>query len=349
MKEFAIQNSDTDQLFSQLKECLQGQFKKTWGESFLEFNTDLGEGSLRAIDFDWGVSLIDFELKFNEEMKLVFNSTKSAPIEFIFISQGSIGYSVNNDEEYTNLEQLQNIIISPSARSSKTFLFPKNEVLKINIIRINRKEYLKKKNNNVNYLNTLLLSLFNDTTGELGYHHGGRYSLKIAEEVKNLKNTDTTGILRTLTLEGRLYLILSLQLMELQQFEEEKSFPDSLSKHDIKKIHELTDYIIDNISHNISIDKLCSESGLSPKKLQTGFKILYSKTINEYVRQMKLEISKDYLKNTDMSVSEVVYAIGIRSRSYFSKIFSEAYGILPTEYRKQLKNNKSLKKNQLSK
>jgi len=349
MKDFTIHNSNTDQLFSQLKDCLQGEFKKDWGESFLEFNNDLGEGSIRAISFDWGVSLMDFDLKLNEELKLDFDSSKISPIEFIFISQGSMKYSMNNDEEYTNLEQLQNIIISPSAKSSKTFLFPKNEVLKINIIRINRKEYLKKKNNNINYLNTLLLSLFNDTTGELGYHHGGRYSLKIAEEVKNLKNTDTTGMLRTLTLEGRLYLILSLQLMELQQFEEEKSFPDSISKTDIKKIHELTDYILDHISHNISIETLCSVSGLSPKKLQIGFKILYSKTINEYVRQMKLEISKDYLKNTDMSVSEVVYAIGIRSRSYFSKIFSEAYGILPTEYRKQLKNNKSLKKNHLSK
>lgn len=348
MKEFTIHNSNTEQLFSQIKNCLQGEYKEDWGESFLEFNNDLGQGAVRTITFDWGVSLIDFELKFNEEVKLVFNSSKTVPIEFIFISQGFIDYSLNN-EEYTRLEQLQNIIISPNAKSSKTFLFPKDEVLKINIIRINRKEYLKKKNNNINYLNTLLLSLFNDTTGEVGYHHGGRYSLKIAEEVKNLNNTETTGILRTLTLEGRLYLVLSLQLMELQQFEEEKGLPDSISKNDIKKIHELTDYIVDHISHNISIEKLCLQSGLSPKKLQLGFKILFAKTINEYVRQMKLEISKDYLKNTDMTVSEIVYAIGIRSRSYFSKIFSEAYGILPTEYRKQLKKNKSLKKNHFAK
>ncbi|UWX54441.1 helix-turn-helix transcriptional regulator [Maribacter litopenaei] len=87
---------------------------------------------------------------------------------------------------------------------------------------------------------------------------------------------------------------------------------------------------------------LSRKSGLSPKKLQLGFKLLYSKTVNEYVRQLKLEVSRDYLKNTDLTISEIVYLIGIKSRSYFSKIFSEAYGILPTEYRRHLKCGESI-------
>ena len=116
---------------------------------------------------------------------------------------------------------------------------------------------------------------------------------------------------------------------------------EDISKEDILKIHKLTTYIIENISENISITTLSEESGLSPKKLQLGFKILYSKTVNEYVRSLKLEISKNYLKNSDLSVSEIVYAIGIKSRSYFSKIFFEAYDILPTEYRKHIKNKNS--------
>ena len=116
---------------------------------------------------------------------------------------------------------------------------------------------------------------------------------------------------------------------------------EAISKDDIAKIHKLTTYILDHISEDISITILCTESGLSPKKLQLGFKILFSKTVNEYIRQLKLEISRDYLKSTDLSVSEIVYSIGIKSRSYFSKIFYEAYDILPTDYRKHLRNKKS--------
>mgnify|MGYP000628022908 CR=1 FL=1 len=118
--------------------------------------------------------------------------------------------------------------------------------------------------------------------------------------------------------------------------EKKMKCPGTLSYGDIKKIHQLSEYIVDNISSPMSVNILADQVGLSPKKLQLGFRVLYSKSVNEYIRQLKLEISRDCLKNRELSVSEVVYAIGIKSRSYFSKIFSEAYGILPTEYRKQL-------------
>jgi len=278
-------------------------------------------------------------MKLAEETKLVFESQDLSPIEFIFISKGYFKYSENNTDKYTRLEQFQNTIISHKRDAKKTFLFPKDELLKINFIRVDRKEYLQKKNNNISQLNQLMVSLFNDNKGEISFQHEGNFSLRIADEIKLLNDIDANdGMLRSLSLEGRLYIILSLQLLEHKKFEENMNLPEAISKEDILKIHKLTTYILEHISDNISISALSAESGLSPKKLQLGFKILYSKTVNEYVRQLKLEISKDYLKNSDLSISEIVYAIGIKSRSYFSKIFFETYGILPTEYRKHIKN-----------
>ncbi|WP_036150650.1 helix-turn-helix domain-containing protein [Maribacter forsetii] len=342
MKELTIHSSKSDDIFTQLQTCIQGELREDWGESVLTFNNNYGKGTLRTIGFNWGVSLIDCDIFLNKEIRIVFDTQDLAPIEFIFITQGYFEYSENNTDSFTRLEQFQNTIISHKSDAKKTFLFPKNEHLRINFIRINRKEYLQKKNNNVSQLNQLLVSLFNDSKGEAAFKHGGSFSLRIADEIKLLNNVDaTSGMLRSLSLEGRLYLILSLQLLEHKNFEENMNLPEAISKEDILKIHKLTTYILEHISDNISISTLSAESGLSPKKLQLGFKILYSKTVNEYVRQLKLEISKDYLKNSDLSVSEIVYAIGIKSRSYFSKIFFEAYDILPTDYRKHLKNKNS--------
>lgn len=342
MKELTINSSKSDDMFSQIQMCIHGELLEDCGESVLTFDNAVGKGSLRTIDFNWGVSLIDCNIKLAEETKLVFESQDLSPIEFIFISKGYFKYSENNTDRYTRLEQFQNTIISHKRDAKKTFLFPKDEHLKINFIRINRKEYLQKKNNNISQLNQLLVSLFNDSKGEAAFQHGGSFSLRIADEIKLLNDDDTnSGMLRSLSLEGRLYLILSLQLLEHKNFEENMNLPEAISKEDILKIHNLTSYILEHISENISISTLSAESGLSPKKLQLGFKILYSKTVNEYVRQLKLEISKDYLKNSDLTVSEIVYAIGIKSRSYFSKIFFEAYDILPTDYRKHLKNKNS--------
>jgi len=342
MKELIIDSSKSDDMFTQAQTFLKGELKEDWGERVLNFNNAVGKGSLRTISFNWGVSLIDCDVKLTEETKIIFNTQDLAPIEFVFITKGYFGYSDNNTDSYTTLEQFQNTIISHKRNAKKNFLFPKNEHLKINFIRINRKEYLQKKNNNISQLNQLLVSLFNDSKGESAFQHGGSFSLRIADEIKLLNNVDAnSGMLRSLSLEGRLYLILSLQLLEHKNFEENMNLPEAISKEDILKIHKLTTYILENISENISITSLSGESGLSPKKLQLGFKILFSKTVNEYVRALKLEISKDFLKNSDLSVSEIVYAIGIKSRSYFSKIFFEAYDILPTDYRKHIKNKNS--------
>ena len=340
MKELLIKGSNPKSIFSQFHSCINGDIKEDWGETVLTFNNEIGKGTLRTISFNWGISLIDIDLLLNEDTKLIFDNMELSPIEFIFITQGYFNYSENNTGSYTTLEQFQNNIISPKRSSKKAFLFPKDVPLKVNFIRINPKEYLKKKNNNVFYLNNLLVTLFNDEVGETAYQHSGNYSLRLADEIKLLNKVEDSGMLRSLSIEGRLYLILSLQLLEHKNFEEKINLPEAISKDDIAKVHKITTYILDHISEDISITILSTESGLSPKKLQLGFKILFSKTVNEYIRELKLEISRDYLKNTDMSVSEIVYSIGIKSRSYFSKIFFEAYDILPTDYRKHLKNKK---------
>ncbi|WP_430428775.1 helix-turn-helix domain-containing protein [Maribacter litoralis] len=342
MKELIINSTKSQNIFDQIQTCLQGEFKGGREEKIITFNNDIGKGSLRTLDFNWGISLIDCDIYLNEDVKMVFDTDELSPIEFIFISKGYFEYSENANNTYNKFVQFQNTIISHKRNTKKTFLFPKNEHLKINFIRIERKEYLHKKNNNISQLNQLLVSLFNDNEGKIAFQHGGSYSLRIAEEIKLLNKVDIDNeMLRTMYLEGRVYLILSLQLLEHKKFEENMNLPEAISKEDILKIHKLTTYIIENISENISISTLSEESGLSPKKLQLGFKILYSKTVNEYVRSLKLEISKNYLKNSDLSVSEIVYAIGIKSRSYYSKIFFEAYDILPTEYRKHIKNKNS--------
>ena len=128
---------------------------------------------------------------------------------------------------------------------------------------------------------------------------------------------------------------MAMQMLEQDNFEKGNKLPDTLPKDDIKKIHELASHIVDNISETLTVASLSERSGLIPKKLQLGFRVLYSKSVNEYIRQMKLEISRDLILNTNDTISEIVYNIGFKSRSYFSKIFYEKYGILPTEYRKK--------------
>lgn len=340
MQEIIVKNQDVDTLLNQLNQILQGSIDDKWGQRELSFDNEKGRGRIRSITFDWGVSLIDFDVHFNDDVKITYRTDEAPPIEFIFISQGKLSYLQSDSPENLVLERYQNIIISPQKNSKKTYIFPKEVNVKVNFIQILKKQYAKKKHSNLQYLNEVLLPVFKEESMNLSYKHLGSYNLKIADQVRAMYADQNEGTSHALGLEGRLNVILAMQLMEHHKFENQDTLPESLSPMDIKKIHKLSEFIVDNISEPITIGLLSKESGLSAKKLQLGFRMLYSKSVNEYVKKMKLEISRDYLKNTDLTISEVVYRIGIRSRSYFSKIFSEHYGILPTEYRMKLKRSK---------
>ena len=342
MRAIEVNTIKSDEILEQLAAHLNGEIKKAWGESVLEFNNEFGVGQIRCIEFDWGVSLMDYDVHFKEDVKITFQTTDVKPVEFIFVSEGSLKYySVEEQQEYS-FERFQNIIISNKKNAKETYIFPGKVAVKVNFIYVLKNEYKKKKNNNLTYLNKKLLSTFQDSKTSSVYNHFGNFNLKIADQVKQLQESYDSGIVRTLSIEGQLNLIMAMQILEHSNFENGKGLPESMSKSEIKKVHELSGYIIDNISENLTVKSLAKQSGLSPKKLQLGFRVLHSKSVNEYVRQMKLEISRDYIDNSSDSISEIVYRVGFKSRSYFSKIFFEHYGILPNDYRKLMlvKNNK---------
>tara|TARA_R110002049_G_C9115995_1_gene558064 strand:+ start:309 stop:1346 length:1038 start_codon:yes stop_codon:yes gene_type:complete len=332
-----IDNLKKTSVIEQLNQNLKGTVTINNGEEILEFKNELGHGRIRNIPFDWGITLLDYDVYFYGDVKIMYAVTEQTPIEFLFVSKGKLKYSNIDNSNFVQLQRFQNVIISNKANSKNVYFFPSKVNINLNVIQVLSNEYIKKKNNNIDSLQETLLSVFKGSTENLPYKHFGGYNLKIASVIEDLNNTQGTGIIKSLSIEGQLNLILALQITEHKHFVNKGVVPDALSIRDIKTIHEAAHYIVNNISHYISIKTLTTLFGLTPKKLQLGFKLLYSKSVNEYIRQIKLETGRDLIKNTDKSISEIVYGIGYKSRSYFSKIFYEKYSILPIQYRDSLK------------
>ncbi len=337
MRVIEINTVQSHEILEQLNIHLNGDLKEHCGEHSLVFENEFGKGVIRSITFDWGVSLIDYNVCFTKDVRIIFKSSDINPIKFIFVSEGNLKYYNDDEDTEYDFERYQNIITCNKKNSKETYLFLNKTTIKVNFIYMQPKEYVKKKNNNLSYLNINLLSTFLNEKAESVYNHFGDFNLKIADQIKQLQEICDNGIVRTLFIEGQLNRIMAMQILELNNFEDNIRFPESISRSDIKKINNLSSYIVNNISEPMSITSLSTKSGLNPKKLQLGFKILFSKTVNEYVRQIKLETARDYIKNTNDSVSEIVYKVGFKSRSYFSKIFFEKYGVLPIDYRKKIK------------
>ena len=81
------------------------------------------------------------------------------------------------------------------------------------------------------------------------------------------------------------------------------------------------------------LDWVASEMHLSERQFSRRLKQLTGLTPNNYLREMRLQRAKDFLhEGKYTSVKEVSFAVGFSSTKYFSNLFQERFGVLPSEY-----------------
>lgn len=84
----------------------------------------------------------------------------------------------------------------------------------------------------------------------------------------------------------------------------------------------------------LSLDDICREAGMSRSNLHLKFTALADMPPMQYVRILRLRKAKDLLAAGSMNVTEVAFASGFDDPKYFSRLFSEEYGISPAQWRK---------------
>lgn len=84
---------------------------------------------------------------------------------------------------------------------------------------------------------------------------------------------------------------------------------------------------------DISVEDLAADMNLSRVQLYRKVKAVTGSSPVELLRIARLNRAYQLLLTTDKSVSEVAYAVGFTSPSYFSKCFKEEYGKVPGEAR----------------
>lgn len=326
-KEIVLSNGTEQSVPQQLMELLEADSSEHWGETFISFANGIGKGMINTISFIWGITFTNWQVTFDQQTLLKLHFEDKTPVDFIFLTTGEVDFHTDTLPKNT-LNSYQNIIIRYKPNSDNTFIFKKNQRVEITFIQIWPEKYLNKKNHNVEYLHDRIKKVFDGSTDEL-YNHFGNYNLRIADQINEINKNKLRGIVRTLTIEGHLNIILGLQLLEHENFLNNVTLTEKLIQSDVEKIQKVCQLINENISEKISVAALARKVLLSQSKLQLGFKLLHHKTVNEYIKETKHLHACELLKNGQYSVSEIVYKVGLNSRSYFSRIFSERFGMLP--------------------
>ena len=103
-------------------------------------------------------------------------------------------------------------------------------------------------------------------------------------------------------------------------------------------LNDILLYIDDNIYENISVSTLCEHFCISTSMLHSLFRKNMNNTAKNYINELKSSKSKELIRNSTHTLSEISEMLGFSSIHYFSKKFKSYFNISPTEYSKSIYN-----------
>jgi len=103
-------------------------------------------------------------------------------------------------------------------------------------------------------------------------------------------------------------------------------------------IDKIRQIILDHLDdEKFGVGELASEIGLSKSQTFRKVKSLTNKSVNQIIRETRLQEAAKIILRTDFHASEISYKVGFSSPSYFNKCFRKYYGLTPGDYKEKYK------------
>jgi signal transduction histidine kinase/DNA-binding response OmpR family regulator/ligand-binding sensor domain-containing protein len=130
------------------------------------------------------------------------------------------------------------------------------------------------------------------------------------------------GVNRQLKLREKLRAELMSTAPKVEVLSEDEKFLNSVKE---KILERLSD-------EQLSVESLAEDIGMSRVQLYRKVSGLTGISVNELIRKLRLQKAAQLLEQKWGPVSQVAYEVGFSNLSYFSKVFKEEFGVLPSEY-----------------
>ena len=113
------------------------------------------------------------------------------------------------------------------------------------------------------------------------------------------------------------------------------SLPETQKGQSDEKVKDMMAYVEAHYSENLTIDALSQAAHVSRRVCFRLFQENLHMTPVAYIRSVRLEKAEQMLRFSKESITQIGYACGLGSSSYFGKLFHEQYGCTPGQYRKK--------------
>ena len=134
---------------------------------------------------------------------------------------------------------------------------------------------------------------------------------------------------------------LNMVLLELMR---EAATPSNVKLQTSNAIHSENEiirkaqqYISSHIREKLSVPLVARQVDVSPSYLTALFHKNLQISPGEYIRRIKLQESKQMIRENDLNFTEIAAALQYSTVHHFSRQFKEKFGITPTEYAKSVR------------
>lgn len=95
-------------------------------------------------------------------------------------------------------------------------------------------------------------------------------------------------------------------------------------------------YIEKNLSSDLSVDVLADALFVSKSKLQKAFRAETGTSVGRYIDECLMMRAEKELRTGGKTIAQISEQLGFCDRFYFSRRFSQRYGLSPSRYRKKV-------------
>lgn len=119
-----------------------------------------------------------------------------------------------------------------------------------------------------------------------------------------------------------------------QELIEPKIKQVEITSVDQHMVNNATKYVEDNLDNtDISVETLSAHLNMSRVQLYKRLVSVTGTTPSEFIRNIRLQHAEQLLRQSQQGVSEIAYQVGFNNPRYFSKYFTEMYGVTPSLYK----------------
>lgn len=286
MKTIYLKSGTIQHVFNDLKDNFKGTLTHNNGEYTLALASDRARGSIKGITFPDGITYMQFDVIFRDDVRISIEPFITSPIFFAYCNKGRIQHSFGVQGDRKTIKKQQTGILKSNSSVNSILHFETNKPVAFNVIQIGTSDHTVAEHNEL--LIKKLKKTFFKTKKD--YLDVSSQDPTIAHKIEELNTLPHKGVARNIVVSRILENILEREIE--QHTDGLLVLADRISSFTLKQIEEInkaSDFVINLSLELFTTDFLIEKARLFTNKLQRDFKLISNRSMHGFLVFIRIE------------------------------------------------------------